>query len=568
MWHGLVWGVTTLASPASPAWCAAELPPRSAEGRASATVGSLGLRDSTGAARRPPADPGAPVRPAEGLPIRRIDIHPRNIFDPVPPGRWAPAYRLANRLHIRTRSGTIRQQLLFEPGDPWSEARGLETERNLRALQFLTPERIDAQAVGDSATVTVETRDVWTTSPEFNLESADGKQYGSVAFIERNLLGLGKSISFAYREDPSGKTRSTSFDDPNVLGSRARLHFSIADGSSGQSGQLMLGVPFYAEDTPHAYAATWNRNRAVARLYQRAREVATLDDRLEAGEASWGLGTRHGTLIERLGASFLIYQRKLGPTHLLAGAPMEFAGGNEELRLRRFAVEGRLWKPHYIALTDINRMSLIEDFDVGRSLTLKFGYAPEWLGSTADEGFAQGKLDLGTFTPLGFGWVRAAGSTRLRRDLRETSGQLETRWVNRSFKGHTLVLAALGIAGSNMPRDFQVVVGGLNGLRAYPVQALAGQQMWRLNVEDRWKLVESYAQLLTLGVVAFSDAARAWGSGAAGTSWFHSAGMGLRVSFPRWSLTQIVRIDVAWPISPTRDGKRNAELSIGSSQAF
>jgi hemolysin activation/secretion protein len=117
-------------------------------------------------------------------------------------------------------------------------------------------------------------------------------------------------------------------------------------------------------------------------------------------------------------------------------------------------------------------------------------------------------------------------------------------------------------------RDFQAIAGGLNGLRAYPVTAVAGRRLWRLNAESRWIAGNRFWEGVTLGGVLFTDAARAWGPGAAGSEWFVSAGTGLRVSLPQWSLGQVLRIDLAWPLEPTRDAKRQPQVSFGSGQAF
>jgi len=35
-----------------------------------------------------------------------------------------------------------------------------------------------------------------------------------------------------------------------------------------------------------------------------------------------------------------------------------------------------------------------------------------------------------------------------------------------------------------------------------------------------------------------------------------------------WGLRDVMRVDVAWPIQPTRDGGHAAVLTFGSSQAF
>ncbi len=85
-----------------------------------------------------------------------------------------------------------------------------------------------------------------------------------------------------------------------------------------------------------------------------------------------------------------------------------------------------------------------------------------------------------------------------------------------------------------------------------------------LRESRQWtSLVRAY-----LASVSFVDGARGWGSGAEGTRWFHDAGIGLRIAPPRAAIGPVIRADIAWPLSPTRDGRREAVLSIGSSQAF
>jgi hemolysin activation/secretion protein len=100
------------------------------------------------------------------------------------------------------------------------------------------------------------------------------------------------------------------------------------------------------------------------------------------------------------------------------------------------------------------------------------------------------------------------------------------------------------------------------------VQAVAGTRGWRLNAENRMVIGENYWENVTVGVVGFMDAARAWGAGSGPSQWFVDAGTGLRVALPQWSLGQVLRIDLAWPLSPTRDGQRDAVITFGSSQAF
>ncbi len=517
-----------------------------------------------------PASFPAPLRTRgiDGLPISRVEVHPLNIYDPVPPGRLAALYRLANRLHIRTRERTLRGQLLFAEGDLWSEEVARENERNLRALDFLYPSRIRTRVERDSVVATVETHDIWTTSPEFNLESADGNQYGSISFTERNLVGLGKSVSVEFRKDAVGSSRSLSYDDPGVGGTHARFHFGAGDAAGGANGQISLGIPFYAQNTRTAFGASWYRNTFVSSLFQGGVEVASLNQRVEETEIHWGWGAKRDLTIQRLVASFSARDRRFGPSRLDPGAPPEFAGGEESLFQRRIAIEGRLWRPQFVERTSVRRMVLTEDIDLGANLALKLGMSPRFLGSTADESYAVLRAGIGAEQSWGFGWVNGSLETRIRHEPREMVQRVDARWYTGNSPRQRLVLGVLGIQGTRVDRDFQLVFGGLNGLRAYPVHAVAGRRGWRFNLEERRLIGENYWNLFTVGAVVFLDAARAWGPGAAGAGWYSAGGGGVRIALPQWSLSQVIRVDVAWPLDPTRDGQRRPVLTFGSSQAF
>ena len=505
----------------------------------------------------------------EGLPIARIEIHARTIFDPLPPGRLSHLYEAANRLHIRTREKTIRDQLLMTPRQPWFVARGYESRRKLRSLDFLEPSVIHATREGDSAIVHVETHDGWSTSPEFNIESADGKRYGSVGLTERNFLGLGKAYSITYKELATGRSRGITYSDPSLQGTRIQLRYSASDGATGAGNEFDVGQPFYAEDAPRSYGFHWSRVTSIAALYQRASEVASFNRRQESWTVSGGAGHRSGTLIRRIAGSFESLDRRYGPTQIEdSGVPVEFTGGEESLRLRRIMVEGRLWRPRYIERDRVNGFKLVEDFDVGSSLTAGIGYAPRLLGSSQDEGFARARMAAGVVTPIGFGLLTTMFSSRLKTVPTETVGQLDVRFVQQSDLGQTFVIAAHGIAGINPAREFEVTAGGLNGLRAYPLTSVAGRKLWRFNAENRWTHADRLFGGLTVGTVMFTDAARAWGPGSGGADWFVDSGVGLRLSLPQWSLGQVLRIDLAWPIEPSRNGERQPVLTFGSGQAF
>ncbi len=539
---------------------AAALVVSAAEGIAGPSPGASPVRDSSAS---------APAPATEGAPISSIEIRPRNIFEPVPEGRLEPFYRLANRLHVRTRTRTVRDLLLFAPGEPWSEPRARETERQLRALSYLIPDRIQARKTNDSTIVSVATADLWSTTFEFNLERADRTYYGAIALTERNLLGFGKLLSLVYRQDPDGITRSLSLEDPNVLGSRVRFAYSAGHGSSGSSDRVSAGLPFFSQDAPLTYGFTWRRATSQARLYEAGEEIAQVNVRENESEAYFGRGHRRGGVITRGLVAFQVLDRDLGPTEIVVpDPPNEFVGGKEMLRLRRLIMEGRQWRPRFVERRNVESMAITEDLDLGRAATVRLGVAPRFLGSTADEGYASVAVDVGAESWAGYGSLSASASSRYRSVRKETLGIVQGRWIRQHAERGALVMAVRGVLGSRMNRDFQTEVGGLNGLRGYSVHALSGYRTWRFNVEERWTVTERLWGVLASGIVGFGDGGRAWGPGARGTEWHLGAGTGLRFSLPRWAPHQVLRVDLAWPVHPKRDGARDPVLSFGSSQAF
>jgi hypothetical protein len=505
--------------------------------------------------------------PIERIPIRSVEILPHNVYEPDSAGRISALHRLANRLHIRTRPSTVRHELLFRSGDPWSEHAALETARNLRALDYLEPERIAARLDGDSVRVRVETRDRWTTQAELNIEAVGGKRTGTWGLKERNLLGLGKYVSLLYRQTTTGVTRSLDYVDPNLRGSRVRLRLGVAKSTEGAGRRLEVGQPFYAEATPRAWEIRASAATSVAHLYQDGCELADFDRRDEVLTLAHGWRLPSAAPITRLTASFELQDRRYGASRLEPDAPVEFAGPEQSDRRRMLALELRLWDPSYVEVVDVDRMDRLEDLDVGTSVRLKVGFAPRAFGSTASEGYGRLRLAVGAANALGFGWIRGGLESRVRHEPFEVMSHVEGRWYFVTAR-HTLVIAAMGEAGERMPRPYQLVVGGLNGLRAFDPQALAGRRLWRLNAEERWIVTPRRWQVLRAATAVFVDAARVWGPGAGGAGWFRDAGVGLRLGFPRVGLTRVLRLDVAWPIEPLPGGRREPVLSIGTSQAF
>ena len=69
--------------------------------------------------------------------VGAVLITSNNIFDLDDPDEDRAAWRLANKLHVTTRPEVVRQQLLFEPGEPYSKQAVEESERILRSNRYI-----------------------------------------------------------------------------------------------------------------------------------------------------------------------------------------------------------------------------------------------------------------------------------------------------------------------------------------------------------------------------------------------------------------------------------------------
>jgi hypothetical protein len=520
-------------------------------------------------AGRPGVAPDTPAPPPDGLPIRSVLIRTREIFDPLPGGTLRPFYRIVNAIHVKTRPSTIRGQLLFAPGDPWSEARAKETERNLRALYFVDPQGITATRDGDSVDVVVDTRDNWTTEPSFELAGGGGRTVGSIVLLERNLLGLGKLVQLSYRKTRTAIERSVLYQDPCFSNTHARLDLSVGNETSGGSASALFGLPFYAEDTPWSYLVSFDRSDSRTHLFDQDIDVERFDRNVHEGSASVGHGSRVDGTILRVTGTFVYRDRHFGASQALTPAGPLVGGGVEELRNRRLDGEVFLWRPRHVVRQRVEHLDGLEDFDLGYQARLKVGWSPRALGSTEDEGYGEAEARLGTLAGgAGFGWVDANLSSRVRRQPLETLLQVQARWVNQSLPRQTWVFGLNGTSGSRMPRDFQVLMGSLDGLRGYPEYALAGQRSWRVNVEDRIAGPREVLGLVSLGAAVFYDGAAAFGPGSDGSVWLHDVGGGLRISFPRSTHKRVGRMDLAWPLRTTERVRAGATLTFGAAQAF
>src|SRR5580704_3449547 len=199
-----------------------------------------------------PADvPSDAVLEAAGATIGRVEIATRNIFDESDPREANGLFRLADRLHIRTKHATIQAQLLFASGDRYLARKLAETERVLRLLPYVYDARIVPVHYADGKVdIRVITNDVWTLSPGISFGRTGGTNDTRFNLQDTNFLGWGKTLQISHGSTVDRTSDSVSWLDPNVLGSHWTSSLAYSDSSDGSQRSVLLGQPFYSLDAP------------------------------------------------------------------------------------------------------------------------------------------------------------------------------------------------------------------------------------------------------------------------------------------------------------------------------
>ncbi|SIS57208.1 hypothetical protein SAMN05421786_101271 [Chryseobacterium ureilyticum] len=110
----------------------------------------------------------------------------------------------ADHLHATTRTSTVNNYLLFKEGEEYNAQKLYESERLLRTMPFINRVNISVSedtADQDSIDVVVKVLDSWSLKPRV---SYSGSKIG-LGVTEENVLGLGHTLDFLYRNDSKEK---------------------------------------------------------------------------------------------------------------------------------------------------------------------------------------------------------------------------------------------------------------------------------------------------------------------------------------------------------------------------
>ncbi len=503
------------------------------------------------------ADPSALAAPTpadfqcEGAVIGEVFVYPENIFNFEDPAEDKSLFRLANKLHIHTQPRVIRQQLLFESGDPYSQRLLDESERILRTDRYLYDASVRPIACHDGRVdVAVTTRDVWTLNPGVSFGRSGGKNTSGVELEELNILGTGTSLSVGRKSGIDRDSTLIEYHNPHVSSTWATLDATYASNSDGSVHGLKFALPFYALDTRWASGVSVLDDDRIEPLYDLGQVVDQFrsHQKYASGFWGWSRGLRDGWAQRwSIGATYdeTVFSPAPPP------ATTTLVPADRKLVYPWLAYE--LIQDDFGKFLNHDQIGRTEDFFLGTRVKAQLGWASEAYGADRNALIVSAKA--------GHGFSASDDSTLLldsavkgrieSGELRNTVFDAAARYYLRQSERRLFFTTLEGSLGRALDLDTQILLGGDNGLRGYPLRYQSGDARALLTVEQRYFTDWYPFRLFRVGGAAFFDIGRTWGSTPVSTpsqGLLKDVGIGLRIGNTRSGLGGIIHVDLAFPL--------------------
>jgi outer membrane protein assembly factor BamA len=506
-----------------------------------------------------------------GAVIGKVEIDIRNIFDQTDPREVNGLFRLANRLHLRTKRSSIQAQLLFASGDKYRARKLAETERALRLLTYVYDARVVPVRYADGKVdVRVITKDVWTLSPGISFGRAGGTNSTNFNLQDTNFLGWGKTLQVSRGSTVDRTSDSVAWTDPNVFGSRWTSVLTYSNSSDGSQRSLQATHPFYSLDAPWSTKITvLNFNRTISR-YNLGDIVDQFNDKQSSYELSGGVS--NGLIdgwTKRLTFG-MRYDRSLFLPAPRTSVPAQQLPPDRTLSYPFVGFD--MLQDKYKKMGDENQIGRAEDFYFGTEVTGEVGLSKGAFGADRNAVMLAAKALRGIeLTELQQLFLTSDFASRIeggraRNLIADAGAKYYWRW-----RTDWLLYAGLsGTVTDSLDPDMQLLLGGDNGLRGYPLRYESGTSRALLTVEQRFYTDWFPFRLVRVGGAIFADVGRTWGSGVVGNSdpgLLRDVGFGLRIGNTRSGLGNVLHIDFAFPLNHIA-GIQRFQFLVQTMQSF
>ena len=499
-----------------------------------------------------------------------IRIDNKDVFDKNNPKDNKALFRLADKLHVRTRQSVIRHQLLFRSGERYSRHAIDESARILRADRYFYDATIEPVRYHDGKVdILVTTRDVWTLDPGFNFGRSGGTNSSGATLQELNIFGTGSSVSVGHQSGIDRSESSISFANTHAFGTWTSVALSYAELSDGSIRSAVINSPFYSLDTHWAGGVIAQDDDHVDYLYDRGQIIDEFHDHGVFAEAytGWSAGLQNGW-VSRWSTGVTYDER------LFDGVPT-WTGATVLPEDRKFVypwIRYDLLQDDYVKLENRDQIGRTEDFFLGTNITLRLGWADAAFGSSRSALLFQASAGHGIMPSDSTTVLMTSIFTGRVEDGTLYNGVLDgaIRYYVQQSKNWLFFSALHAANGWRLDLENQILLGGDNGLRGYPLRYQDGSGRALFSAEERYFTDWYPFRLVRVGAAVFVDAGHTWGTAplaAPSLGLLEDAGFGLRFGNARSGFGNVVHVDVAFPIR-TQPGIDKAQFLIQTQASF
>ena len=485
--------------------------------------------------------------------IGDIEIQAGNIFDESYEDQGLMIHRTANRLHMKTRDQVIGALADVEKHDEYTEEKLADIERRLRSMKFIRDANAKPVAVCDNkVNIQITTIDNWTLTPSISFGTAGGESKLGFDIKESNFLGSGTELRLSLDRKNGEDIYGFGYSDPVFLSRTQSLTLGYSRSNSRESsgirftrGKRHRGWRWKAsyDDSAELVSQQSNQfNRQFTTLNLEAlhplSEVLSLGISVE--DVSDSIEPISPDQIE-----FGTYQRS--NTSINALLELNFLSYKEVLNYKS--------------------VDQIEDLGLGSTLRFSAGIVRQHVGNGSGFG-ASVAYQYGTYlgSSIFTGSIGASHVSDGHQTIENLNGHLE--WIAPLGQSSRFRLRtdAQSLAGYSFADNLDI--GGENGLKGYPNQHQTGTQRMLFLAEYRRDLPFRIWNLGRLGMTIFAESGRAWKAETEKAQpWLGNLGAGLVFSPSRSSSTNLVRMELAAPISDQEE-LAPVQLFIGAESKF
>jgi outer membrane protein assembly factor BamA len=519
---------------------------------------------------RPDTVPSDKVLMANGATIGDIHYKIRDIFDISDPKENYYFFRLANRLHINTRIFVVRDDLLFNTGDPYSPELISESERILRSKTYLYDAAIrPVHYDNNRVDIEVKTRDVWTLSGGVNYSHQGGETSYGYEIQEDNFAGLGKAVRIKRDTNEFRTENEFQYHDPFLTAQRFQLTAGYSYNTDGRKKQLQLQRPFYSLETPWAMnleGSTFSRQEI---LYESGEEADYFYQDEEFYELSGGYSRGQiGNHTGRWQLGFTVDRNRFNPVN----ATRNTGSIPDDRSLAYPWIQYDSIISRYIKTSRINLIGRTEDINLGTTYYVQLGWSHDSFGSDRnaliyDFNYYNTNQTFADHLLL----FKVAGSGRLGEGYTQNLLlETETRYFYPLFANQMFYTELDIDIGHHLDGENQLLLGGASGLRGYPARIQDGNRRVLFRMEQRYYTDWHVLQLFYVGGAAFFDMGRAWTPDVTPEShagFLKDVGMGLRLSPSRTSRGTIIHLDLAYALD-AEAGTKKFQFLVSTESRF